>query len=73
MQQITSAVKEVAVAANHQAEVLTEASPAVEELTKLAHTIVSMAKDLSRDTYEPGNKNKSTFINYSRYLFHVLI
>ncbi|ATW28133.1 methyl-accepting chemotaxis protein [Candidatus Formimonas warabiya] len=49
--QINAAIKEVTTVANHQAVVLTEITPAVDELTQLAETIVSMAKDLTTDIY----------------------
>lgn len=49
VQQINFAVKEVTTVADHQAAVLTEMTPAVDQLAQLADTIVSMAKGLTTD------------------------
>ncbi|WP_269467160.1 methyl-accepting chemotaxis protein [Candidatus Formimonas warabiya] len=50
VEQIDAAVKEVSAVANHQAQVLTDANPALEELIKLANTLVMMAQGLSKDS-----------------------
>jgi uncharacterized protein YukE len=55
VEQINSAVKEVAQVANHQAEALTELSAGVDNLNKLADSIVSMAHDLTSDIYSRYN------------------
>jgi len=51
VEQINSAVKEVSLVANHQAEVLTGFTSALDELTNLANSAVSMAKSLTTDAY----------------------
>lgn len=51
VEHIYASVKEVTKAANHQAEVLTEITPAVVEFTRLSETLVSMAKDLTADVH----------------------
>lgn len=49
VEHIDAAIKEVTTVANHQAEVLLQITPAVDELTKMADNILSMAKDLTID------------------------
>lgn len=56
VEQIDSAVREVSIVANHQAVVLTGITPAVNNLSELAHTIVSMAKELTTDVYSQHAK-----------------
>jgi len=51
VQQINSALKEVAAVTNHQAEALTDVSSAVDKLNVLADSVVSMANDLATDVY----------------------
>lgn len=48
---INTAIIEVTKVANHQAEVLMEITPEVNELARVADTIVSMSKDLTTDSY----------------------
>ncbi|WP_269467159.1 methyl-accepting chemotaxis protein [Candidatus Formimonas warabiya] len=50
VEQINSSTQEVAMVANHQAEVLTKVSPEVENLTRLANLLVAMAQELTTDT-----------------------
>jgi len=47
--QISLSVKEVSEVANHQAQVLTDVLPAINELTNLSEKIVKMAEDLTSD------------------------
>lgn len=57
VQQVNSAVMEVAAVAHHQAQVLMEVTPTIDQLTNLADTIVMMAKGLTSDNYL-GNYRK---------------
>lgn len=45
--QITIAVDQVSGVANHQAEVLAEATPAIDEITRLSNTVVELAQNLT--------------------------
>lgn len=49
--QINSALKELALVTNHQAEALTDVSSEVDNLNRLADSIVAMAHDLTTDIY----------------------
>ena len=57
VEQINSAMKEVAVVTSHQAEALTELSAGVDNLNRLSDSIVTMAHDLSSDIYSKYNKD----------------
>ncbi|AET69840.1 methyl-accepting chemotaxis protein [Desulfosporosinus orientis DSM 765] len=48
--QISLSVREVSEVANHQAQVLMEVLPAIDELTNLAEKIVKMAQELTSDS-----------------------
>jgi hypothetical protein len=50
--QINAAVNEMALVSDHQAIALTEITPSVNKLSKLADSIVELAKDLTTDHYD---------------------
>lgn len=55
VEQINSAVNEMALVADHQAVALSEITPSVNELSQLADSIVILAKNLTTDHYARNN------------------